>query len=281
MPKANQIHKPQLSNTHAPQANDSNAEQALSQQYYRLKRALKKAGLLASHDLYFSASPSDVSSCDINTEIQQVAQAGPQHTAVSLVSPERALTSAELLQTSIWLVLPKNNKPEKVEYIFANAQAGKSPDTAGIKAVYAGFKDFKDPKDSKSFKTVDSNRSNEGPILEAMIDFPPSDKSRYCRKDKSDTICDKVDWSVRAGNGIFVVKLYFGDPTVNSKIDLQLTGLSMFSGVVPKNQEVKNEKDKDEVEGEFTGIFLACEEGCNYELEQIRDLFVPALQGMT
>src|SRR4051812_30296041 len=35
--------------------------------------------------------------------------------------------------------------------------------------------------------------SSLAPILEEMIHFPPSENSRYCRKEKKDILCDKVE----------------------------------------------------------------------------------------
>ena len=101
-----------------------------------------------------------------------------------------------------------------------------------------------------------------------MIHFPPSDQSRYCRKEKKDTICDKVDWSMRAGNGIFIVKVYFGDPTVNSKIDLSINDTEIFAGVVKKG-ELKVIETKVEAKDQFIVISSNCEKDCLYAMAKI------------
>ncbi len=111
-------------------------------------------------------------------------------------------------------------------------------------------------------------KARKHPLIETMIHFPPSENSRYCRKDNKDTICDKVDWSVRAGNGFFIVKLIFGDPTVNSKIDIQLNGKDVYNGIVKKGEQKTIEK-KIEAKEQFIKIESICKKDCNYAMAKL------------
>lgn len=77
-----------------------------------------------------------------------------------------------------------------------------------------------------------------------------------------------VDWSVKAGNGIFAVKLWFGDPTANSKIDLSINGKAVFNGIVKKGEQ-KIIEQKVEAKGEFIKITSPCEKDCNYAMAKI------------
>jgi len=114
-------------------------------------------------------------------------------------------------------------------------------------------------------------KSPKAPILETMIHFPPSSQSRYCMKEVKDTICDKVDWSIKAGHGFFICKLYFGDPTVNSKIDLSINGTQVFSGIVKKGQ-LKVIETKVEAKDQFIVLTSNCEKDCNFSMAKLSSI---------
>lgn len=123
-------------------------------------------------------------------------------------------------------------------------------------------------KDISNRSKYFQGKSPDNPIIETMIHFPPSESSRYCKKEVKDTICDKVDWSIKAGNGKFTVKVTFGDPTVNSKIDLSLNGKEIFSGLVPKG-EVKVIEKRVEAKDQFITLTSNCVKDCNYAMAKI------------
>jgi len=101
-----------------------------------------------------------------------------------------------------------------------------------------------------------------------MIHFPPSEKSKYCMKDPKDILCDKVDWTVKVGSGFFVVKLFFGDPTVKSKIDLSINKKSAFSGIVEKGKLKIVEKKVESIKDHIT-ISSECEIDCNFSMAKL------------
>ncbi len=105
-------------------------------------------------------------------------------------------------------------------------------------------------------------------MLETSAHFPPSPLSRFCKKEIPDNICDKVDWTIRAGEGKFVLKLYFGDPQVNSKIDLSVNGESVTSKVIPKGKLELLEKVV-ESRQEFITITSNCEDNCDFSMAKL------------
>jgi len=105
-------------------------------------------------------------------------------------------------------------------------------------------------------------------MLETSVHFPPSHLSKYCKKEIPDNICDKVDWSVFAGEGKFVVKIYYGDALVNSKIDLTMNGSQVISKVVEKGKLEMFEKVVESVQG-FITITSNCERDCDFSMAKL------------
>jgi len=60
------------------------------------------------------------------------------------------------------------------------------------------------------------------PELETLVEFPPSPLSRYCNKPNPETLCEGVSWTVKAGYGRFIVRIFVGDPNSVSRIDLKV-----------------------------------------------------------
>lgn len=105
-------------------------------------------------------------------------------------------------------------------------------------------------------------------MLETAVHFPPSPLSKYCKKEIPDNICDKVDWSIKVGDGKFVVKIYYGDPLVNSKIDLSLNGSSIVSKVIQKGKLEMFEKVVESVQS-FISISTNCESDCDFSMAKM------------
>ncbi len=111
-------------------------------------------------------------------------------------------------------------------------------------------------------------KNSKEAIIETIAHFPPSPNSRYCKKEIPDTICDKIDWSVKAGEGKFVLKISIGDPTVNSKIDLSINGESVVSKIISKGKINTIEKVMESKEGYFT-LSSNCLENCDFSMAKI------------
>jgi len=104
--------------------------------------------------------------------------------------------------------------------------------------------------------------------METLAHFPASPYSKYCKKDKPDMICDKVDWSVKAGLGQFVVKVSIGDPTINSKVDLSINDETVISAIIPKGKLREITKIVDSKNG-FITLSSFCRSNCDYSMAKI------------
>ncbi len=110
---------------------------------------------------------------------------------------------------------------------------------------------------------------NNDPILETLVEFPPDQNSKFCNVEKPDVACDKASWSAKVGFGKFNVKLFIGDLTANTRIDLTVND-------EPFINQTTIEKGKLEV---FEGVFDSvnqlitlsskCKNDCEYSIAKI------------
>ena len=140
------------------------------------------------------------------------------------------------------------------------------PDYGGIYG--STKKPFGWSKDISSRTKYYRGQCTDTPMLETSIHFPPSQNSRYCIADKKDPACGNAEWSVKPGKGKFIVKLYFGDPTANSKIDLSINGKEAFSGLVKKGKLMKIEK-KVESRDDYITISSKCNTNCGFSMAKL------------
>ncbi len=158
-------------------------------------------------------------------------------------------------------------KPILIRFVpgFYRGSGGFLPDHGGLYGSTG--KPFGWSQDIKNRTKYYKGRARKTPLIESAIHFPPSDKSKFCLYNKNIS-CDKVDWSVRAGQGKFVVKIYIGDPMVNSKIDLTINGKEIFSGIVKKGVQKLVQKII-EANDEYLTFTSACEKDCNYAMTKM------------
>jgi hypothetical protein len=102
------------------------------------------------------------------------------------------------------------------------------------------------------------------PELYTLAEFPPSPKSKFCSTPEADTLCENITWSVRTGNGKYFVRVYVGDSTSDSVINLKLNGISLVKNdLVPKG-DLKVYESTVEAKNEFIIFSPECEDNCDY-----------------
>ena len=122
-------------------------------------------------------------------------------------------------------------------------------------------------RNMESRMRVRTGSSNE--ILQTLVEFPPDSKSKFCNKAIPDTDCDKVNWSIKTGHGKFIIKVYIGDSSGNSRIELSINGKPFITGVTLEKNNLQI------FEGEFTSlnqmitISSNCKTDCEYVMAKI------------
>jgi hypothetical protein len=107
------------------------------------------------------------------------------------------------------------------------------------------------------------------PEIETLVEFPPSPKSKFCSKPSPDVICESITWAVKVGHGRFNVKLYIGDPTSNSRVDLKVNDQFIVKGkTVTKNNMEVFEGAYDSA-NQYLTISSDCQEDCEYAMSKI------------
>jgi hypothetical protein len=107
------------------------------------------------------------------------------------------------------------------------------------------------------------------PELSSLIEFPPSPKSKYCKRANSDVLCENITFSVKVGSGRYFVRLYIGDPEDYSKVDLKINDKFFV-----KNQKIPPNKLKVyegvvEAKNEYLTIESNCQKNCDHAMSKL------------
>jgi len=97
--------------------------------------------------------------------------------------------------------------------------------------------------------------------LHTLVEFNPSEKSRICSK--PGTNCEKVNWSVKTGNGRFFVRLFVGDPESKSKVDLKVNSKFLAKNQIIPQDTLKIYEGIVEAKNEFLVVKSECQTDCD------------------
>lgn len=111
------------------------------------------------------------------------------------------------------------------------------------------------------------NWNNYDNIVESYVEFPPNKKSKYCGS--SITACDSVSYTIKAGPGKFVVKLFTHIVGSISQVDFQVNGNEVAHNIsIPKGErkifETVVESINDNIE-----ITTECSDNCFYSMSRL------------
>jgi hypothetical protein len=116
---------------------------------------------------------------------------------------------------------------------------------------------------------IKTREGGSKPELDSLAEFPPSPLSKFCAKATPDVLCDKVTWSVKAGHGRFMVKLYVGDPMANTRLDLKVNDEYAVEGVTIPKGELKIYENQYDSVNEFITISSDCRNDCEYAMSKL------------
>jgi len=105
--------------------------------------------------------------------------------------------------------------------------------------------------------------------LGTLVEFPPSPKSKYCSKPSINTMCEVVSWSVLAGDGKFLVRIYAGDPNDPIYQNLKINDKIAVENEVIKDGDLKVYEFVEEAINKYITISPECEDNCDYALSKI------------
>jgi len=114
-----------------------------------------------------------------------------------------------------------------------------------------------------------TSKDFSSPLLETHIKFPPTINSKYCTEPNAETMCESVDWSVKVGDGMFIVEIFVGDADKKAKIDIKVNGEFLAQNEqIPKNKR-KSFKKTIEAHNKFLIFTTECEKDCDFSLAVI------------
>jgi hypothetical protein len=122
-------------------------------------------------------------------------------------------------------------------------------------------------RNMESRMRVRSGTNNE--ILQTLVEFPPDSKSKFCNKAVPDIDCDRVDWSIKTGQGRFIVKLFIGDSNANSRIELSINGKPFVTGVTIEKNNLQTFEGEFDSLNQMITISSNCKSDCEYVMAKI------------
>lgn len=220
---------------------------------------------------FVSATITDIQESKFGKQVELTVQGQTKPILLPYPNKRKILPCGEKIQGLDCKTSRKNlnkQRPVLVRFVTTTYKASGDylPDYGGVYGSTG--KPFGWSKDiTNRFKYL-QGKSPKEPMLETQVHFPPSPLSKYCKKEIPENICDKVDWTVNAGEGKFVITLYFGDPTVNSKIDLSINGEPVYNKIIEKGKMEKLEKVIESKQG-FITISSSCESDCDFSMAKL------------
>ena len=97
--------------------------------------------------------------------------------------------------------------------------------------------------------------------LHSLVEFLPSPKSKRCSRPGAS--CDSVNWSVKVGLGLFFVRLYVGDPSNKTKVDLTVNDKLFAQDITVEGDELKVFEGLVESKNEYIVVSSNCQKNCD------------------
>jgi len=107
------------------------------------------------------------------------------------------------------------------------------------------------------------------PEIETFVEFPPSPMSRMCNKPAPDTLCEPVTWNVLVGEGSFKVKVFAGDPEMESRLDLTVNGKIIIRNEIIAKNTLFIHEEKLESKNGLLSFMSECHENCEEAVSKL------------
>lgn len=105
--------------------------------------------------------------------------------------------------------------------------------------------------------------------IETLVEFSPDPTSIYCNNSAPENLCEPVIWSVKVGKGLFVVRLYLGDPKESFKSDLQINKKIFTKGLIVEKNHLEIVENIVESNNGYLTIAAVCTENCENSLNKL------------
>ena len=107
------------------------------------------------------------------------------------------------------------------------------------------------------------------PELKTLIEFPPSPLSKFCKSPSSDTLCEVVTWSVLTGPGKFFLRIFIGDPSVQSVNNLKVNDKYIVQNQIVARNVLKVFEEIVEANSCYINFSPECKANCEYAVTKL------------
>ena len=114
--------------------------------------------------------------------------------------------------------------------------------------------------------------------LETFVELTPSENSLLCKSPSDEVLCEPINWFIKVGKGIFVVKLFIGDPVSDFKSNLVVNNKVFTNGeYIQKNKLFTVEKFVESI-NDFITISSKCTKNCEYNFDRLNAVKITAYE---
>jgi len=103
--------------------------------------------------------------------------------------------------------------------------------------------------------------------LHSLVEFLPSPTTKACARPGAG--CESVKWSAKVGDGLYFVRIYVGDPTSETKVNLTVNGKYFAKGVTIKEDKLKVFEKTVATKNGFLEIEQKCETNCEKAISKM------------
>lgn len=106
-------------------------------------------------------------------------------------------------------------------------------------------------------------------VLETLVEFNPDPYSKHCLNPSPEKNCEPVKWYAKVGSGLFIVKLFIGDPNIGFKSDLKVNNKSFTKNKFIEKNKLEIVEEVVESIDDFIEVYADCQEDCEYSMNRL------------
>lgn len=116
---------------------------------------------------------------------------------------------------------------------------------------------------------IKQRRNPSKPEIETLVEYPPDPTSIYCNNSAPENLCEPVFWSAKVGKGLFIVRLYIGDPMEVVKSDIQVNKKIFTKGLLVEKNHLEIVEKIVESNNGYISVTANCTENCENSVNKI------------
>jgi hypothetical protein len=160
------------------------------------------------------------------------------------------------------------DKPIKIRFIPKNGPPATNGEEVDTGELFGKVKSWGWNRDMRN--RIKIRQGGNKPELNTLVEFPAPMSSDYCNPPSPNVLCENnVTWSVKAGMGKFIVRIYVGDPQTEVRADIKVNGVPIIKEKTFPRGELTVTEGLVESINEMLTFSSECENNCKNQLSKM------------